>query len=36
MDIQLTGDAAAASTIEEKQVDKRVAKLLEMEDPDLI
>ena len=33
---RLTGDAAAASTIEEKEVDKRVAKLLEMEDPDLI
>ena len=31
---RLTGDAAAASTIEE-EVDKRVAKLLEMEDPDL-
>ena len=33
---RLTGDAAAASTIEEKEVDKRIAKLLEMEDPDLI
>lgn len=33
---RLTGDAAAASTIEEEEVDKRVAKLLEMEDPDLI
>ena len=33
---RLTGDAAAASTTEEEEVDKRVAKLLEMEDPDLI
>ena len=33
---RLTGDAAAASTTDEAEVDKRIAKLLDTEDPDLI
>ena len=33
---RLTGDVAAASTAEEEEVDNRVSKLLETEDPDLI
>lgn len=33
---RLTGDASAASTTEQDEVDKRIAKLLDTEDPELI
>ena len=33
---RLTGDALAASTTEQEEVDKRIAKLLKTEDPDLV